>query len=124
MMLSQAVADRMARLAFATLGGLKKQVIYLARATAQAEVIEHAAIEASFQEYREDLVVWSSVLSDEGRVRRGDFLCYIPTAQVSWTPTHYDRMRDSDDITWRVLNWRDGRGRPCFVFHIRNVPGG
>lgn len=122
-MLSQAVADQIARMCFAVVGSLVETVTYHAKATAQATPVAYE-VQAHFAEYSEQLVTLASTTGGEGLVRRGDHLCRIATAAVSWTPTHYDTLTRADGSLWRVLSIREGRGRPFYALQVRRVPGG
>jgi hypothetical protein len=113
-MLSQALMDRVARMAFRMQGTRVETVTYHARTTPGGTPGDHT-VAALVRTYR--LAALST-----GEIQPGDREGLLATAHVTWAmPTTHDTLTRADGSLWHVLSVTGGTGRPFWILQCRQV---
>ena len=113
-MLSQALMDRVARVAFRLQGTRVETVTYHARATPTATPVDHT-LPALLRDYRLAALATGEI---QPRDREG----LLATAHVTWgLPTTDETLTRADGSLWTILSVRGGTGRPFWILQCRQI---
>lgn len=112
-MLSQAVLDSMADVAFAAYGTLIEDVTYHARSSATAVAVAHT-VRLHLGAYRQSEIDLEVILRDDQRA-------LVRTHSVTFTPTPYDEFVRANGSRWRVVSVTQGTGFSFWVLQVRRV---